>query len=249
MIGVDVLETGLIRYEWTTASRWWLCFALAGMVRTSVALTDLADGIRAYQQERYADAITILSPLAEQGDRNAQDLLGASFEEGRGDFVTAAYWYRKAADQLQPDALTRLGELYEDGDGVPQDTQKAMHFLAKASELGSNDAQADLGEIYASVLGDNVRAARYFALAAESGNPQAQYHLGLLLLGEEGVARDVAKSWMYLSLASSSVEDAAESRDVLELEMSPQDLEHARGLLADWKSSHPVSAVSPEVRH
>ncbi len=249
MMGVDVLEPGLLRYEWTMASRWWLCVAMAAMVRTSVALTDLADGVRAYQQERYADAITILSPWAEQGDKNAQDLLGASYEEGRGDFVTASYWYRKAADQLQPDALTRLGELYEDGDGVPQDTQKAMQLLTKASDLGSTDAQTDLGEIYASVLSDNVRAARCFAMAAESGNPQAQYHLGLLLLGEEGVARNVAKAWMYLSLASSSIEDSAESRDVLELEMSPQELEHARGLMADWKLSHPVSAVSPEARH
>ncbi len=228
----------------TTGSQVLCLLLLSGMMRSSVALTDLDSGIQAYEAEHYAEAIVLLTPLAEQGNKEAQDLLGASYEEGKGDFAEAARWYKKAADQEQPDALTRLGELCEDGDGVPQDTQKAMDYFAHAARLGNDNAQTDLGEIYANVLNDNAQAARYFAMAADAGNPQAQYHLGLLLLGEEGVTRDVTRAWMYLSLAATDIEDAAESRDVLEMEMAPQDVAHARGLLADWKVRHPLTAAT-----
>lgn len=58
------------------------------------------------------------------------------------------------------------------------------------------------------------------------------------------MTRDVSRAWMYLSLAANQVDDAAESRDVLELEMSPQDVTHARGLLKDWEASHPATVTS-----
>ncbi len=233
-------------------SKVWICtprvvvaMTMAGVIETVSAASPLEEGAQAYDREDYTQAIRILSPLAQSGDRDAQDLLGASYEEGQGDFVTAALWYQKAAAQAQSDALTRLGELYEDGDGVPQDTQKALDCFEQAASLGDEDAETDLGEIYTNVIGDNGEAAKHFSHAAEEGDAQAQYRLGLLLLGEEGVTRDVSRAWMYLSLAADAVDDAAESRDVLELEMSPQDLNHARGLLKDWLATHhPATGIS-----
>ena len=47
-----------------------------------------------------------------------------------------------------------------------------------------------------------TEAARYFRLAADLSNPEAQYNLGVLYLNGEGVPRDPMKALKYLQLAS-----------------------------------------------
>ena len=54
------------------------------------------------------------------------------YEFGHGvpqDYVKAALWYQKAADQGNADAQSFLGQMYEDGKGVPQDYVKAQHVV------------------------------------------------------------------------------------------------------------------------
>jgi TPR repeat protein len=41
------------------------------------------------------------------------------------DHAEAARWYRRAADQGNPDAEFNLGSLYDSGQGVPQDHAEA----------------------------------------------------------------------------------------------------------------------------
>ncbi len=235
---------------WRRAPRWMAAATLCGVLETAAA-SSFDEGVQAYERQDYVRAIAMLTPPAEAGNADAQDLLGASYEEGKGDFVMAAQWYQRAAAAGQSDAMTRLGELYEDGDGVPQDTQTAMSWLEKAAAMQDVDAETDLGELWSDVLGDNGQAAQWFNKAAEAGDVQAQYRLGLLLLGGEDVARDLARAWVYLSLAGHDIDDAAQSRDVLELEMTPQELQHARSLLADWQKSHglKVPPASPSAKH
>jgi TPR repeat protein len=48
------------------------------------------------------------------------------------DFQQAARWYRVAAEQGHMIAQVRLGQLYEDGDGVIQDGQQAVFWYRKA---------------------------------------------------------------------------------------------------------------------
>jgi TPR repeat protein len=60
---------------------------------------------------------------AKGGDRSSQMWLGASYEQGRfgkPDFQ----WFRKAAAQGDPDAQNALGQMYQDGEGVPQILQR-----------------------------------------------------------------------------------------------------------------------------
>ena len=230
--------------SWQASSRrrrrspqWMAAFTLCSVLEVGAGGFD--EGMQAYERQDYAQAMALLTPLAEAGQGDAEDILGACYEEGQGDFVRAAQWYQKAASAGNADAMTRLAELYEDGDGLPQDTQQALAWLEKAAALHDIDAQTDLGELWANVLGDNGKAAQWFSQAAEAGDAQAQYRLGLLLLGGD----DVARAWVYLSLAAHDIDDAAQSRDVLELEMSPVELQHARGLLADWQKSHQLNAA------
>ena len=48
-----------------------------------------------------------------------------------------------------------------------------------------------------------TEAARYFQLAADQNNPEAQYYIGALYLRGEGVPKDYDKAMKYLQLASS----------------------------------------------
>jgi TPR repeat protein len=58
------------------------------------------------------------------------------------DDVAAAHWYRQAAEQGEVAAQTRLGLMYQDGRGVPQDHALAYAWLSLAAEA-KGPAQQD----------------------------------------------------------------------------------------------------------
>jgi hypothetical protein len=83
---------------------------------------------------------------AKAGDPTAQYKLGYDYYLGRGvpaDFVQAAIWWKKAADQGFPDAQNNLGVLYNSGKGVPQSFSEAYFWqnLAAARAKPSQQAQ------------------------------------------------------------------------------------------------------------
>ena len=70
----------------------------------------------------------------------AQTNLGFLYANGRGvaqDYVEAARWYRKAADQGYADAQTGLGVLFDKGLGVAQDSAEAERWFRKAARGAS----------------------------------------------------------------------------------------------------------------
>ena len=67
--------------------------------------------------------------LAEQGDVEAQFVLGVMYENGKGvtrDYAEAVKWYRLAAEQGDARGQTCLGVMYEFGQGVPQNQTEAV---------------------------------------------------------------------------------------------------------------------------
>ncbi|HHM04256.1 MAG TPA: hypothetical protein ENJ19_00750 [Gammaproteobacteria bacterium] len=83
-------------------------------------------------------ALKVWLPLAQQGDPQAQNYVGAIYEKGLGvppDYAAAARWYQKAADQGHAEAQFALGHLYELGLGVPKNIQTAYHLYRQASGL------------------------------------------------------------------------------------------------------------------
>jgi TPR repeat protein len=66
--------------------------------------------------------------LAEQGNADAQYVLGLMYDAGRGtpkDERQAVTWYRKAAEQGYASAQLNLGLMYISGQGVSKDVQMA----------------------------------------------------------------------------------------------------------------------------
>jgi len=63
------------------------------------------------------------------------------------DYLHAAYWYRKAADQGHSGAQYILGTLYDDGKGVAKDSVQAKFWYQKAASQGHELAATALGRI------------------------------------------------------------------------------------------------------
>ncbi len=88
---------------------------------------------------------------ADGGDAEAQFLLGLKYASGEGDaqdYVQAAEWYLKAADQSHALAQFNLGVMYARGQGVEKDEATADGWIRKAAQQGDAGAQHILGVRY-----------------------------------------------------------------------------------------------------
>src|SRR6185503_8133210 len=89
---------------------------------------------------------------------------------GRRDFTHAVRLFRPLAEQGNPRAQIRLGRMYANGLGIPQDYQEAVKWYRKAAQQGNINAQNNLGRIYANgkrgVPQDFVRAHTWYTIAA-----------------------------------------------------------------------------------
>ena len=100
-----------------------LCLALVLLLGT-VELSwsgDLDKGIETYNLGDSKTALSLLKPLAEQGDATAQLFLGYIYSEGNGvplDYEAAVRWLSLAAEQGQIMAQIHLGEMYYNGESI-----------------------------------------------------------------------------------------------------------------------------------
>ncbi len=61
--------------------------------------------------------------------------------------ISAAEWYKKAADQGHARAQYNLGMMYQHGEGVDQDDKAAVKWLTKAAEQGLREAASRIDKI------------------------------------------------------------------------------------------------------
>jgi len=174
-------------------------FLVIGLV--SALLTQ--EGFAETSEKEIADIIKNFFKLAEQGNAEAQNLLGEMYFLGKGvkqDYQEAAKWYRKAAEQGDANAQYNLGFMYENGQGVKQDYQEAAKWYRmaakwyrKAAEQGRANAQYNLGFKYRNGKGvkqDYQEAAKWYRKAAEQGDANAQNLLGEIYSYDEGIKQD-----------------------------------------------------------
>lgn len=112
---------------------------------------------------------------------------------------------RLAAEQGDAMAQNNLGNMYLNGNGVPQDYTEANMWLCLAANQGSAEAQVTLGAMYANGEGvpeDYKEAMKWFRLAAEQGNARAQNNLGSTYRRGLGVPQDYAEAAKWYRLAA-----------------------------------------------
>lgn len=127
-----------------------------------------------------SEAVRLLAPLAEQGQAQAAQFLGAAYERGRGvapDPVQASRWYLIAAEAGEVDALYNLGALHDHAIGGVRDAEEALRWFQRAADQRDAQAQLNLGLLYLrgdGVASDASRARFWIELAAANGNKRAR---------------------------------------------------------------------------
>jgi hypothetical protein len=93
------------------------------------------------------------------------------------DFAKALSLLRKAADLGDAEAMYKLGQLYDRGNGVNQDYAQARQWYQKAAKTGSAKAMNNLGWQYQYAHGvnqDYAQARQWYQKAADAGNMDAK---------------------------------------------------------------------------
>jgi uncharacterized protein len=136
---------------------------------------DLKAAKLAYEQKDYATAFNQLTPLAEQGNAEAQLDLGKMYLLGQGvlqDRDQAIKLFNESAAQGNADAQFFLGSIYL----LPhKDIAQGVKWLRLSAEQGNQDAQLLLGKTYldgnAVLRRDPVQADMWLRLAARNNLP------------------------------------------------------------------------------
>ena len=123
--------------------------------------------------------IELIQKAANRGNTQAQLVLGIAYYDGTGveqNYEEAMKWLLKAEKKKHRYARFLVGEAYFYGNGVKRDEAKAIELWTKAARQGDPDAQTSMGIFFKSRK-EYAEAVKWFQMAAEHGNADAQYHL------------------------------------------------------------------------
>lgn len=135
----------------------------------------------------------------------AGPLAAGPWEDGaeayaRQDYATALRLWRPLAEAGHYTAQAFLGEIYENGKGVPLDYAEALKWYRKAADLGDSNAQVSLGRLYQQGKGirrDDSEALSWYRKAASRENPRAHFYLGNMYHRGEGVRQDYVEAFRW----------------------------------------------------
>lgn len=157
-----------------------------------------------FAQGRYPEAAAALAPAAEQGDREAQNLLGIMYLNALGVQQTpsqAAALFGMAAASGLKEAHYNFSNLLYNGLGIKRDEALAQEHLIQAGRAGHRPALRALGYLYHLLGNREPQWARLstdcFRSAADAGDPLSKYTLGLRAQRGDGAEQDlsVAAYW------------------------------------------------------
>ena len=130
--------------------------SLAALAVTLGLLTSVAqagpweDGYAAYQRKDYAAAVQLWRIVANEGNREAQSLLGEMYAFGQGvpqDYPRAIQWLKLAAEQNEPKAQYKLGMMNMYGQGFTRDFGRAAMWFILANASGHAKAKKQLAVV------------------------------------------------------------------------------------------------------
>jgi len=132
---------------------------------------DLASGIAAFEGKHFSTASRLLSPLADDGDVEAQFRMAIMAQNGLGMVVNEdlAYKYMlAAAEQGHALSMHGLGFMYMEGECTDKNPQEAANWFNKAANEGMQGSMTTLAMMYRDGNGvekNQAEADRLFKLA------------------------------------------------------------------------------------
>ncbi len=187
---------------------------------TADALPPHHKGLEALNMGDYAEALLLLSPLAEDGAPGSQAIIGVMHHQGSGvpqDYVEARRWFRLAAAQENSLAQYMLGTIY-DGSMILDRVEPGLRYT---------------------FVNSRARALRYYRMAAQQGHPSAQFEFGRAYLSGDGVPQDNVFAYKWLSLASQNgVRHADPFLESVTNRMTHAQLTDGQAALREWKANN-----------
>ncbi|WP_447888963.1 tetratricopeptide repeat protein [Serratia fonticola] len=164
-------------------------------------------------------AISELQQKAEQGNVQAQYLLGRRYLEAKGverDHEKGYFWIKKAAEKNNADAQYDIASDYEN----QRDINNALIWYKKSAHNGNTTAMFSLGALYRAgmygIAEDNQEAFKWFNMAAEKGDSSAQGRIAYLYLNGYGVQRNIPLALeLFEKSANNGSPDSAEYLSLL----------------------------------
>jgi TPR repeat protein len=155
------------------------------------------DGIGIAKNRRTANKL--FTKAAEQEHALAQHALGlACLDESDDD--EAVRWFRLAAKQELPEAMTDLARCYLDGRGVAAHRGHAASWFRKAERLGHVPAITGLGHCHFEAEELDL-AVRCYRRAAEQEDGEGRFRLGECYLAGDGVRKNRSRAMHWFELA------------------------------------------------
>lgn len=144
--------------------------------------------------------------------------------------------------------ITAMAQTFEEGMRAYRtgDYDTAYRAFCALAEKGDDRAQGSLGDMYRKGYGvaqDHTEAANWYGRAAEKGSAYAQNSLGIMYRDGLGVDRNPERAYAWFDLAarrfpvsrSTWRDRAAQNRDRVAGSLSPQALERAKRMAAEWR--------------
>ena len=103
------------------------------------SFADFESGLKAYNKGQFKEAIENWTPIAEEGNSNAQYNLGLMYHNAQGvkqDFSEAAKWFLMSAEQGNIKSMQLLSTMHVLGKGVSKDFIESYIWATIASKNG-----------------------------------------------------------------------------------------------------------------
>ena len=120
----------------------------------------------------------------------------------------------KLVDKNNPGSQHLLGYMYQHGEGVEKDYEKAIHYYTLSANQGNSSAQYNLGNMYyfgQGVKKDYEKAIHYYTLSVNQENSVAQNNLGYMYKYGTGVEQDYEKAIHYYTLSANQGNSSAQN--------------------------------------
>ena len=162
------------------------------------------------------DSTAVILEKAKTGDAAAQNTVGVWYYTGKDsikqNYEEALKWWARSARQDNPDAIGNMAMCYQLGRGTERDTVKAMSLYEIAIKKGNENiipqhekiventksvfSSLLLNKCYSQGIGvqrNQEQAMKYLEVAAEGGNVDSQFSVGLYYLNKK--QHDKAVEW------------------------------------------------------
>jgi TPR repeat protein len=163
-------------------------------------------------------AFELMSAAANQGHAEAMGGVGFFYANGIAvpkNEAKAVEWFRKGAEAGGAKAQLNLGKMLAEGKGVEKNESEGRKWIRAAADQEQPDAAYVMGTIlYFGRFGqavDYAAAYPYLLKAAESGHPDAQNTVGLMLEAGQGVELSAAQAEEWYRKAAKQGHTKAQS--------------------------------------